>query len=266
MLTIIVLVWISRNPADRWVEARNRAELLRREQFLRLAAAGPYQNLNPEQAEQLTVARIALFGDSTGERLRRLLSMRTETGPTRWIDQLWTQPNPALDSLRERARTYLHYRVGKQIVWFTLGTRLNHDAERRIAYAIKCALIGTVIVIGLQTVLLLTSPGINTATITATATVLTLILPPACAFLLAIQELYSYRRLAISYRQMLDILADERAVFAGLIATIDNEPDVGHSLTSRQFQAAVLHTEEALTHELQRWTMFTQRDKYDLSL
>jgi hypothetical protein len=260
MLLLIALVWRSPNPADQWVRARTRAELLRREQYLRLAAVGPYQSLDALDADRRTADRISQLTSTVDTELRRHIALTSPAG-VRWIDQLWTGPGPGPrpSAVAERLRSYLYYRVGKQLLWFELGTESNQRAERQIAMAIKAALVAAVAAIGVQT-LLQTGHGPSGTPVQSTATVLTLALPPVCAFLLAVQELYSYRRLGLSYGQTLDDLRQAQTELTELLAGPDNDE------RARRFQAVVLHTETALTDELRRWVMLTQRDEFDLAL
>lgn len=265
MTTLIALVWLSRNPSQPWVKARTRAELLRREQYLCLAAVGPYQNLEPQHIADVAANRTTTITAATDETLHHLIPMRADAAHTPWHDQLWTQPNPPLHALRQRTLAYLHFRIGKQIMWFKLSEKLNRNAERRIATVIKSSLLAAVAATLLQTALHIANAA-HPAPVTAAAGILTLVLPPTCAFLLAIQELFSHRRLATSYSHMLERLVDERTALTNLVTTLDNEANIDRATPSQQFQTTVLRTESNLTEELQWWRMLTQRDEYDLSL
>jgi hypothetical protein len=261
MMTLIALVWRSRNPSQIWVQARTRAELLRREQYLCLAAIGPYQGVPAALLDDVAAARIALITKVKDDAVHRLIPMRGADGLSRWHDEIWTRPNPPLDAVLHRARSYLHYRIGKQVMWFSLGEDVNRGAEGRIAAIIKGALLAAVA----STILLTALHAYKLAgaqPVTDIATILTLVLPPSCAFLLAIQELYSHRRLAASYKHTLGQLIGE---YSGLAAVVDR-PAADPEAVSRQFQSVVVHTEAALTDELQRWRMLIQRDEFDLSL
>lgn len=61
---------------------------------------------------------------------------------------------------------------------------------------------------------------------------------------------------------MIKQLNDHRLALAAII----DDPDPDPAAASRQFQAAALHTETALTNELHRWRLITHRDEYDLSI
>ena len=263
MIALIGLVWRSRNPSEPWVRARTRAELLRREQYLCLAGAGPYQNLEPAGAVEMARARAGQITEAAQTRLTGLIALRSDDRG-RWQDGVWTSPNRPLDALPQRVLSYLHYRVDRQSAWFEYSEALNRGAERRIAIIIKASLIATVAAIAVQAALL--AAGIAEPVPAAAASLLTLVLPPVCAFLLAVQELFSHRRLAASYEHMLDSLRDQRAELDTLAAELAQPSARDDEAATRRFQAAVLHTEHALTEELQRWRILTQRDEYDLSL
>jgi hypothetical protein len=264
MMFLILLVWLSRNPSDAWVQQRTQAELLRREKYLRMAGVGPYQGQSLDLADHIAETRIDTLTSATGSRLVELLPMRPPNAHMRWIDQLYTQPPTVLDALLERVRTYEYCRIDRQTTWFNRSAEINRAAERRISTFVKVALLVTVVVIVVQGTLHLTHADQRTLSIgTALAT---LLLPPLCAFLLAFQELFSHRRLATSYEQMLNVLADERARVADLLHRMRSAEPGADNAFNQEFQAAVLHTESAITNELQRWIMLTQRDEYDVSL
>jgi hypothetical protein len=260
MATLIALVWRSRNPSQPWVRARTRAELLRREQYLCLARVGPYQNQTSDQITATSHHRIATIKTAPDDQLDRLISLRDSDQATDWRDHLFSYPNQSLDQLGERARAYLHYRIDKQLLWFIRNRDHHRRLERHISTITKAALITAVAATLAQTALHLAEQG--NPIVTAGIDVTTLVLPPGCAFLLAIQELFSHRRLAAAYHDMATQLDHHRTV---LTAQLDH-PDPDPISDSRQFQLTVLHTETALTVELRHWRLITQRDEYDLSI
>jgi hypothetical protein len=124
-----------------------------------------------------------------------------------------------------------------------------------------------VVIAGTHTILLsqhVTSrQSVGTEPFAVSIGLLAFALPPACAVLLAVQELFSYRKLGVSYTQTREELLDLRAELQQLIFTMTKEAEP--SACIRDFQALVLHTESALTLELQRWIMLVSRAEFEVS-
>lgn len=261
LLTAFGIVRRSAKPAESWVAARTRTELLRREEYLRLALVGPYLN-RPDDAADLIRQRIAELDPNDEASRARVIGMRDDLDGRRWIDQMWTHPYQPLPELRERMRSYLHYRIRKQIVWFELGAAESDGSDRTIMAFTKVSLMVAVGVVAAQVLFRQPWP-VDTASAAQVATLLALVLPTVSAFLLAVRQLYAYRALAASYTHMINGLKGERRAVERLLGELDkanaDEADIG-----REFQATVLHTEAFLTDELQRWIMIIDRDQLDL--
>jgi hypothetical protein len=266
MTALVVLVWRTRNPSQPWVRARTRAELLRREQFLCLAQVGPYQNLTSDRLPAVAAARATVIATAADQTIEQILPLQNQESGTHWYEQLYTHPHTELADLHGRACSYLHYRIAKQHLWFTLAARDNYRAERHTAATTRAALIAAVGATILQTALQFTPNAETITTLSATTGTLTLVLPPLCAFLLATQELFSYRRLADAYRLMIQQLDDARAALGRLVVAAGRATEADRAVRVRQFQTTVLQTEQLLTQEIQQWRLLIHRDEYDLSL
>ncbi|MBX6749546.1 MAG: hypothetical protein IRY85_07690 [Micromonosporaceae bacterium] len=261
LVTALIIVQRSTKPAEPWIAARIRTELLRREEYLRLALVGPY--LGRVDDADLIQRRVTTDLDPPDEPSRaRAIAMRDGPDGPRWIDHLWTQPHQPVPDLRQRMRSYLHYRIRKQIVWFELGTDNADTSDRVISRFIKSSLVVGVVVVAVQ-VLLRHVWSADTTPADQLATLLALVLPTVATFLLALRELYAYRGLAASYHHMIDGLKNEQHAVERLITRLD-QANADEAAISREFQAAVLHTEALLTHELERWVMIIDRDQFDL--
>ena len=187
---LVYLVGNSLHPSLQWVQSRLRAELLRREQYLRLACVGPYLGLTPVEAEKTAANRLDLLekGDLPG--LWRLIPLATpipEDGhhaDRRWMDDLWTQTVTAtqLPDPIDRMRCYLHYRIDKQLMWFSLGVQLNLRFEkwirRTLWTAVLCALVAALVHGGL-----LLGHVDHKSTVAIWIILLAFVLPPLCAAL-----------------------------------------------------------------------------------
>lgn len=261
LLTAFTIVQRSPKPAEPWVTARIRTELLRREEYLRLALVGPYVD-RADDAADLLQRRLTELNPRDEPGRARAIALRDGPDGPRWIDQLWTRPPRPIPDLRQRMRSYLHYRIRRQIAWFALGTDNADKSDRVISLFIKSSLVVGIGVVVVQ--VLLRQLRLAEATPAAqVATLLALVLPTVATFLLALRELYAYRGLAVSYGQMISDLRNEERAVERLI-TRHEQADADEATISREFQAVVLHTEALLTHELQRWIMIIDRDEFDL--
>jgi hypothetical protein len=261
LLTAFTIVQRSTKPAEPWVAARIRTELLRREEYLRLALVGPYL-ARADDAADLIQRRIAELDPHDESSRARAIAMRDGPDGPRWIDHLWTQPHQPVPDLRQRMRSYLHYRIRKQVVWFELGTENAAQSDRRISLFITLSLLVGVVVVAIQVALRYVRFFDATLAVQL-ATLFALTLPTVATFLLALRELYAFRGLAVSYRHMINELKHEQQTLERLITRLD-QPNADEAAIGREFQATVLHTEALLTHELERWVMVIDRDQFDL--
>jgi hypothetical protein len=277
LVFLAYIIWARRDPTSEWITSRIRSELFRREQYLRMALVGPYLDLPADEADHRSELRTGLFREGSATELRRLIPMATQTAEgtrpivERWIDQLWREheeeSHPWADDLKKRMSSYLYYRLEKQLMWFKLGVAANERTERLIALALKAALLAAVVIAGIHTILL--SQHVSSGQpsrmepFPVSVALLAFALPPACAVLLAVQELFTYRKLGVSYAQTREELLELRAALQQLIfaATRKDEPKA----LRRGFQALVLHTESVLTQELQRWIMLVSRPEFEVS-
>jgi uncharacterized protein DUF4231 len=262
LLTVVYLVLSTPKPSRLWVQARTRAELLRREQYLRLAHIGPYLNLTDAAAAAITASRLEALaaGTEPGE----LIPLREPDTGRRWVDLLWKSPPTPVPELAARARSYLHYRIDKQRIWFNLGTKDAARTEKRIGRGVGLSLVLAMAIVFAQ--LLLRIPDLALEhPYPAVAALFALDLPAITACLIGLRELYAYRGRSASYAQTLETLDAERTELKKLIDTIDaavEDPDT----LSREFQAFALHLEGILSTELTTWIMIVEREKLDFDL
>jgi hypothetical protein len=280
LTVLVVLVWTSPTPTRSWVRARLRAELLRREQYLRLAAVGPYLGLAADRAGGASAARLDVMVSGDLQQLRQLLPLAAvdsgvpPQGSRFWIDDLWSRgfSSPALDSVADRMRSYLHYRIGKQLMWLTLGVDLNERSRKWITLPLKIAVVLALVAAVVHAVLQSVEAGDRgpevggAAAVSLVTILLASVLPPFSAALLAIQALFAFPTLAFSYGETRTELRRQKASLACLIDSYvaSGEDDERRRLQT-EFQALVLHTESALTHELDRWIMLIHRGEFEVS-
>jgi hypothetical protein len=277
LVFLTYLIWVRQNPTKDWVTGRIRSELFRREQYLRMAQVGPYLDLPADEADHQSELRIRRFRDDSDTELRRLIPMATQTVKgtqpivERWIDQLWKKPEEEshlrADDLKERMNSYLYYRLDKQLMWFRLGVDANESAERQITLILKAALLVAVVIAGIHTILLVqhvtSGQPSHMEPFPVSVGLLAFALPPTCAVLLAVQELFTYRKLGVSYAQTGKELFELRTELQQLIFAATRKD--GPKAPYREFQALVLHAESVLTVELQRWIMLVSRLEFEVS-
>ena len=270
-------IWIRREPTSEWVTRRIRSELFRREQYLRMVLAGPYLDLSADEADHLSELRTDMFREGSAPELRQLIPMSTKTAEgtkpivERWIDQLWKKPEDEshilTDDLTDRMSSYRYYRLDKQLMWFKLGVDANERAERQIALTLKAALLAAVIIAGIHTTLLsqhvTAGQPSHPEPFPVSVSLLAFLLPPACAVLLGVQELFTYRKLGVSYAQTRAELLELRTELQQLIFAATQKDET--RALGRDFQALVLHAESILTLELQRWIMLVSRTEFEVS-
>lgn len=283
----ILLVRRHRSPAKAWVAARTRAELLRRELYLRVAQVGPYLGAADEEtAFSVTTQRLALLGPDSAMDPALLIAARTlsfepdcrPVAGRRWIDQLLNpapdQPLPAqpLPELLARAQCYQYSRIDRQISWFQRHTTQNEKSEERTGKIIGWSLVAAIVAGVLHAFRLVAQPGWLDP-YSATGIVLTLVLPPLAAMLIALRELYAFRARAASFRSIRAELEADKPELDRLVERMgaygsdqESVPVAELRELSRDFQRLVLHLEAGLTIELQAWIMFTARDEYAVDL
>jgi hypothetical protein len=269
---LIFLVWQTRNPSLTWVQSRLRGELLRREQYLCLAAVGPYLS---KDAGHDAPARLERIEKGDILQLWRLVPLATPDlagkGDWRWLDDIWRQTGDAvrLTEPAERMQCYLYYRLEKQIMWFRLGTHLNDRIERWITRTLKAAVLVALAAALTHGVLLALEvhPGSGQESPASMGTLLlAFVLPPFGAALLASQNLFAFRTFSWSYNETRKELLRFKANLQRLLGSFSSSLDEHERIRlGVEFQALVLHAEAELSHEMERWLMLVHRPEFEVA-
>jgi hypothetical protein len=272
LIVMVVVVWTNERPTYEWVQSRARAELFRREQYLLLAHVGPYLGLPEHRVVAVRDMRMGFLTHADLQTLGQLAVMAEQEvapsfrGHRLWIDALWQAGRDQVcPDTSDRMRTYLHYRLRKQILWFHLAIGKCESAEQGITRLLKTAVLAAVAVALVYATLLSTGQPLNGTHQPAGIALVALLaagLPPFCGGLLAIQDLFAFRRLAMSYRETRRELVRYEAALRSLITLYEEQPENSLEFQTR-FRALVLHTESALTQELQRWVMFVYKPEFE---
>lgn len=262
LLAMLTLVWSDRLPTRAWVTSRMRRELFRREMYLVLVQAGPYLYVSDEEARRIRDARIGTLTCSEGTALLRFAEPveHGSRAELRWIDALWRagRGNPDPD-LAERMRTYLEYRIRRQILFLELGSKKFERTERAFGTTVKITVLAGFTVAVVHGTRLATTPHTDTAA-TATLALLAATIPALCNGVISLQNLFAPQRLALSYRDTHhELVRHENALCELLAASSAPDADV-------RFRALALHVEAALGQELLRWRTLIDRPEFDPAL
>lgn len=270
---VIWSVKINSDPTQHWIQERLRAELLRREQYLCLAAVGPYLTRGSALAEG-AAKRLELIVNCDIDQLWQLIPLAapynsddTAQGDHRWLDTLWqSAANLAtLPDGLERMNCYLHYRIGKQKMWFTLGAQMNRHFEKSTARALKSAVLTAFAVVCIHAALLLVQVE-HTGALPLLTHSLAFALPPLGASFMALQSLFAFRGLTFSYNYAHEELLRQEANLRRLIKRYQaSSDDTAQHNGETEFQALVLHTEDSLTREMERWIFLNHRPEFDVT-
>jgi hypothetical protein len=279
LFVLVAMVWARPQPTHDWVQSRMRAELLRREQYLRLVSVGPYLGRTEAEQAEISDTRIVAISES-GLRQLEELTVPAEREPAHsrgverpWIDAIWQTPetrSTIAADISDRMRSYLHYRIGKQLMWFTLGIGACERLDRRITWALKILVLAAVVVAAVHATLLFVAGSRSRPYGTSDPLLVALVaavLPPFCSGLVAGHDVFGVRKLALSYRDIRRALRRYEHSLQSLINRLGTATaDRAVKQITIEFQALVLHTEVALTEEMQRWVMLVYRPEFEAML
>lgn len=271
LLWLIWQVWKSPNPTQQWLEARIRAELIRREQYLCLAAVGPYLHPGSSPAD-LATRRLEEFINCDKCNLVQLIPLATPCdsrhGDRLWLDELWQAAgtSPPLPAALERMNSYLYYRIGKQKMWFTLGVDLNRHFERWFTGILKAAVLIAFAAAAIHAALLFEQVQ-HTRALPLLIHLLAFVLPPLGTAFLALQNLFASRPLTFLYhntqRELLRLELNLRRLISRYQPSTDESERRRDEI---EFRALVLHTEQALTQEMESWILLNHRPEHELAV
>ncbi|MER6712587.1 hypothetical protein [Streptomyces sp. NPDC000877] len=268
LVSMVWTVWTSQEPSQPWVTSRIRAELFRREMFLLLAAVGPYLGRTDEEAGQVRdarLSRLAAAGPAELGTFARLSDRGPDGTESPWQDTVWLQRDNGLPDTTaettERMRTYLDYRVKRQVLFFELAAGTCERTEDRLGRTAKAAVLAAVAVAVAYAVLLHSGrTGDDPSTTSAVIALLAAGLPPLCNMALAVQNLFASQRLAASYRETRQELLEHEHTLRGLLAgPADAE-------RADRFRSLVVRVESTLTEELRRWRIIVAKSEFDAGL
>lgn len=258
LVCLLCLAWSAIEPSGAWVSARVRAELLRREQYLRLVRVGPYAGLDEGSAGALAESRVAeLLGTYQLSDLSRLICVDLEPVGNA------LEPAPLFPNKEQLVRvvsTYLFYRVRKQRMWFGLARVDCNRDERLLGAGLKLALVGGVVA-GLAHGLLLGWPE-QWPHKMALAGAMTI--PAVSGSFAALANLYRFDIRAAFYGRQYQELTHTEQRLHSLLRSMEGTRTGSFEVESRQFQRLAMETERSLARELEEWIAYTYSREFRL--
>ncbi|MEA3400534.1 MAG: hypothetical protein U9R79_04745 [Armatimonadota bacterium] len=252
-------------PAEKWIDARMRAEVLRREQFLVTAMVGPYLQCTTEDQLATTVqTRLDSIGDPARDPME-FVELSDEAGIP-WRDALEdarqeqlragepyplqicpTPTKPWERYLTARLKGQIDYYERRSERWFGLDNRCEGWRRGILGAAAIAA--------GMHFAALWLSSPADQSSFRLVIEILAIVLPPTSSAVEALQGLYQGRRLGCLYRDVAAGLSKLAPQFTTLIAQV---PD-GHADDDElaeldfAFRRLVLRAEELMTGEWRNW-------------
>ena len=276
ILCLIVLVYLKLTggePTAEWIESRLRAELFRREQFLSLAGVGPYLLEKPCEVVEEALRRRGQIKGSDAHELVALVPMQERSGLT-WLEALHHRGSakvPGRSDCIDRMESYLHYRIGKQSLWFANEIRDLQKNEELWSHLLTGSLLAAIVVAGVHAFHLYAAHMEGeafggTAYSRVLVGALAIVLPPLGTAFLGIRKMYNFRGSTRTYEHERRPLETHGGVLEALIQQSRQAVGAaGHSLNKIDFdfRAIALRTEQSLSHELEQWMLLMERREHE---
>lgn len=237
---------------DRWIAARLRAEVLRREKFMLLARIGPYLNMGGAALHAAVAQRLRVLDDDSRD-VVALLSMGD--GRQNWRDAFEEQINhpgyvPSLDA---DVQSYVEERVVRQRQWFAKKRRDHERRSARFENAAKITLTLAPIVAAMHFgILAMETAGSShpPRSFELLLLIVAIALPAIGSAFVALLSASGSERLARSYEYYAGAL---EALESVLLDIADNAASGLNKEDALQFRRHVLATEQLLSDELRQW-------------
>jgi hypothetical protein len=282
LVLVLRAVVFTARPTKEWVQARVRAELLRREQFLAVSGVGPYL-IAEDLAERVRVRlhelesrepmqTIALAAEGGGYRDRledaRLDEHQGRRGMAR------------LDRREQAIVAYLVHRLQDQLEYYERRSREHRYLDERFDRGMKYVLFFSVAAAAIHLLLALLG---STPPLAKGVEVLAIVLPPLGIALYSLRGLYEWRRLGRAYHDQFRTLQRIRNQLLELHArlpraqppaelvimtptvlvdatVLDTRAMTELSELEFKFRRLVLEAEELFAAELRQWYVLVRAE------
>ncbi|MBL8820313.1 MAG: hypothetical protein JNL58_30090 [Planctomyces sp.] len=273
LFLLVCRVWSGHGPTSEWVRQRTVSELLRREQYMALAALGPYfTRLENDRIEVAKVRLASIPSDGPSDVFSHLELSRADG-----LSEVFSQQGRVeLEgySLRERILSYIHYRIRKQgELWMPLSSKRceleQHLLNSCVRFVVVLALVVAAVHLGQQIFHLAGPPAPivpqnQEGLFHHLVILIGAFLPPLSAWLLSLQQLRNCVILGRLYQgtagRLVKYLEPLKQLLQDLDASAQGELTILH-----RFQRLVMAAETELTHELVAWQCIVHRDHFELS-
>lgn len=232
----------------RWIDERLRAELLRRDRYLRLMRVGPYLGANGADLVSRVQDRRMAIDNDTREPAELILPIEADTSWLSALHQAGTGAGEPLPNLALRHREYLEDRVRDQRKFFSRKAAEHEQRARRYENASKLVLTAGLVFAGIHLGMLTGSdPHGSPGALHNAIVLLALVAPTVGSAFIGIHSVLGSHRLGRSYKLHAQALErSERAL-----------SHIRHDAAdaSLRLREAVVETEDLLSSELKMWRL-----------
>ena len=242
---------IGPNPKG-WAEARMRAEIFRREEFLLITRVGPYLNkktISDLEAE-VNVRLIKIDTPDTDPMDYVRLQDSHDCPDLSWRDSL-EDSSPGASPEQNSIEDYLKGRLQDQQKWFSTTAKKRYEANAWFEHFARGVMIAALVLSAMHLIAL----AGGSSNLHLPIAILAIILPPISAAIGSLQAFFQYRRISHTY----EFYSKALNCCAGAMTKLHEQMhhNKGDQLTLK-FKRLVLRTEELLASELCHWSFFIQ--------
>lgn len=192
-----------------------------------------------------------------------------------WLEALHHRGSaklPGRSDFIARMESYLHYRIGKQLLWFANEIRDIEENERLWSRLLTGALLVAILVAAVHAFHLYEAHAGGKAPGGAWGIAigaLAIVLPPLGTAFLGIRAMYNFRGRSRTYGHERGLLHTQRGALEALIeeAKKASAGTTGRDLDKIDFnfRAIALRTEQSLSVELDQWMLLMERHEHEVA-
>jgi len=247
----VLFAEIGPNPKG-WAEARMRAEIFRREDFLLLTRVGPYlERETIHDLEAVVNVQLRKIDTPDSDPMDYIRLQDSHDSPEiSWRDMLEDtkkSASPEPESLDE----YLRDRLNNQQEWYSRKTVERYKTNAWFEHVTRGVLIAALVLASMHLIALISAP----TKLKLLIEILAITLPAVGAAFGSLQAFFQYRRISRTY----DFYSRALNCCAGVMTALQGQTHhMEKGLYLKNFKRLVLKTEELLASELYQWYFFIQ--------
>lgn len=269
---LIILIYIAltrREPTADWIENRVRTELFRREQYLFMAGIGPYLSCNSSGGAQQALRRKGEIESADRRALLILVPMEERSSGVTWLEALhhFSAKSHVRADLVDRMESYLYYRIGKQLVWFSNEIRDLDENDQLWTRLLAFSSLAAAIVAGFHAFFLYRAHLSRQAPEHSEIILgtLAIVLPPLAIACISIRSMYNFRGRMRTYGHEKNALHRYQSDLEALISEARQSVEGIRPNIELKFRAIALRTEQSLSHELEQWMLLIEKQEHELT-